>query len=118
MSYLTIPYILLYLTLKTLPFTLPYVLHYHTLHLTLPYFLPYVLHYLTLFLTSPYHTLTYHILSYHRFYLTLNLMLFKNIHLTTCAFVRRGRLAYAATCDKSDCFGSMLLFFFVEPIHR
>ncbi len=43
---------------------------------------------------------------------------FKNIHLTTCAFVWRGRLAYAAIRDKSDCFGSMLLFFFVEPIHR
>ncbi len=43
---------------------------------------------------------------------------FKNIHLTTCAFVWSGRLAYVAICDKSDCFGSTLLFFFVEPIHR
>ncbi len=31
--------------------------------------------------------------------------------------VDRGRLAYATICDKSDCFGSTLLFFFVEPIH-
>ncbi len=31
--------------------------------------------------------------------------------------VDRDRLAYAIICDKSDCFGSMLLFFFVEPIH-
>ncbi len=38
-------------------------------------------------------------------------------HLTTCAFVWRGWLAYATICDKRDCFGSTLLFFFVEPIH-
>ncbi len=31
--------------------------------------------------------------------------------------VDRVILAYATICDKSDCFGSMLLFFFVEPIH-
>ncbi len=43
---------------------------------------------------------------------------FENIYLTTCAFVWRGQLAYAAICDKSDYFGSMLLFFFVEPIYR
>ncbi len=41
----------------------------------------------------------------------------KTICLITCAFVWRGRLVYAAICDKSDCFGSTLLFFFVEPIH-
>ncbi len=35
-----------------------------------------------------------------------------------CVEVDRGRLAYAAICDKSDCFGPTLLFFFVEPIHR
>ncbi len=40
----------------------------------------------------------------------------KNMRLTTCAFVRRGRLAYAIICDKSDYYGSTLLFFFVEPI--
>ncbi len=42
---------------------------------------------------------------------------FKNMRFTTCAFVWRGRLAYATICDKSDCFSSTLLFFFVEPIH-
>ncbi len=31
--------------------------------------------------------------------------------------VDRGRLTYATICDKSDCFCSTLLFFFVEPIH-
>ncbi len=31
--------------------------------------------------------------------------------------VDRGRLEYATICDESDCFRSMLLFFFVEPIH-
>ncbi len=36
----------------------------------------------------------------------------------SCEEVDRGRLAYAAICDNSDCFGSTLLFFFVEPIHR
>ncbi len=36
---------------------------------------------------------------------------------TTCAFVWRGRLAYTTICDKSDCFGSTLLFLFVEPIY-
>ncbi len=41
---------------------------------------------------------------------------FKNNRLTTSAFVWRGRLVYATICDKSDCFGSTLLFFFVEPI--
>ncbi len=35
-----------------------------------------------------------------------------------CEEVDTGRLAYAAICDKSNCFGSALLFFFVEPIHR
>ncbi len=28
----------------------------------------------------------------------------------------RGWLVYATICDKSDCLGSTLLFFFVEPI--
>ncbi len=31
--------------------------------------------------------------------------------------VDKGRLAYATICDKSDCFGSTLLFFFVESSH-
>ncbi len=31
--------------------------------------------------------------------------------------VDRGRLAYLTISDKSDCFGSMHLFFFAEPIH-
>ncbi len=35
-----------------------------------------------------------------------------------CEEVDRDWLAYASICDKSDCFGSTLLFFFVEPIHR
>ncbi len=43
---------------------------------------------------------------------------FKNTHLPTRAFVWRGRLAYAAICEKSDCFRSTFLFFFIEPIHR
>ncbi len=34
-----------------------------------------------------------------------------------CEEVDIGQLAYATICDKSDCFSSMLLFFFVEPIH-
>ncbi len=39
---------------------------------------------------------------------------FKNM----CEDIDRGQLAYAGICDKSDCFGSTLLFFFVKPIHR
>ncbi len=34
-----------------------------------------------------------------------------------CEEIDRGQLAYATICDKSDCFGSTLLFFFVEPTH-
>ncbi len=32
--------------------------------------------------------------------------------------VDRGRVEYATICDKSDCFGSTVLFFFEEPIHE